>query len=192
MKRIAPRRRAVATAVLAVLSIAAAARGAGGATVQRFTLVIGANEAGPDRPQLRYAVTDAERFARVLVELGGVTRDNEIVLRQPKLRDLMAALDLLQARVARARSARGDSAEGAGRTEVLVYYSGHADEQGLLLGDDRYSYRSLRARSIRFPPTFASRSSTRARPARSRGSRAARPARRSSSISRRTCAATPS
>src|SRR5688572_12782718 len=97
--------------VLAALSIVAAARGAHGATVQRFTLVIGANEAGPDRPQLRYAVTDAERFARVLVELGGVARENEIVLRQPKLRDLIAALDLLQARVARAMAARGGSTD---------------------------------------------------------------------------------
>jgi hypothetical protein len=147
----AARRGAVAIAVLAGWSIVAAARGAEAATVQRFTLVIGANEAGPDRPQLRYAVTDAERFARVFVELGGVARENEIVLRQPKLRDLIAALDLLQARVARAMNARGGSAGGTGRTEVLVYYSGHADEQGLLLGDDRYSYRSLRARLDQIP-----------------------------------------
>ena len=48
----------------------------------------------------------------------------------------------LHARLGAAREA----ARGAGgaRTEVLVYYSGHADEQGLLLGADRYSYRSLR------------------------------------------------
>ena len=151
MKTIAQRRRVFRTAVLAALSIATVARGADGATVQRFTLVIGANEAGPDRPQLRYAVTDAERFARVLVELGGVAREDEIVLRQPKLRDLIAALDLLQARVARAMTARAGSTDGPGRTEVLVYYSGHADEQGLLLGDDRYSYRSLRARLDQIP-----------------------------------------
>jgi hypothetical protein len=145
------RHRGVCAAALAALSIVATASDADGATVQRFTLVIGANEAGPDRPQLRYAVTDAERFARVLVELGGVTRENEIVLRQPKLRDLIAALDLLQARVARAIDARRGSSDGAGRTEVLVYYSGHADEQGLLLGEDRYSYRSLRTRLDQIP-----------------------------------------
>ena len=154
MKRMAPLRRVVRATVVAVLSIVAAARGVEGATVQRFTLVIGANEAGPERPQLRYAVTDAERFARVLVELGGVARENEIVLRQPKLRDLIAALDLLHARVVRAiggRSGSAGSAHDAGRTEVLVYYSGHADEQGLLLGEDRYSYRSLRARLDQIP-----------------------------------------
>jgi uncharacterized caspase-like protein len=34
---------------------------------------------------------------------------------------------------------------------VIVYYSGHADEKGLLLGDDRYSYRSLRDRLDQIP-----------------------------------------
>jgi hypothetical protein len=117
------------------------------APVQRFMLVIGANSAGADRPKLRYAVSDAERFARVLVELGGVTRANEIVLRQPTLQELIAALDLLHARVSDARRASSPP----GRTEVLVYYSGHADEQGLLIGDDRYSYRALRTRLDQIP-----------------------------------------
>jgi hypothetical protein len=117
------------------------------APVQRFMLVIGANSAGADRPKLRYAVSDAERFARVLTELGGVTRANEIVLRQPTLQELIAALDLLHARVSDVRRASGPQ----GRTEVLVYYSGHADEQGLLIGDDRYSYRALRTRLDQIP-----------------------------------------
>src|SRR5207344_1520004 len=38
-----------------------------------------------------------------------------------------------------------------GRVEVIVYYSGHADEQGLLLGSDRYSYRTLRDRLDAIP-----------------------------------------
>jgi caspase domain-containing protein len=117
--------------------------------VQRFTLVIGANFGGAERPRLQYAVADAERFARVLVELGGVSPANEIVLRQPKLRDLTDGLDRLAARVAEARRSAGS--DGGGRTEVLLYYSGHADEQGLLLGDDRYSYRTLRDRLDQIP-----------------------------------------
>ena len=63
--------------------------------MQRFALVIGANAGGGDRPKLQYAVSDAERFARVMVDLGGVPPANEIVLRQPKLKDLVDALDLL-------------------------------------------------------------------------------------------------
>ncbi len=118
------------------------------ATVQRFTLVIGANFGGAERPRLQYAVSDAERFARVLIELGGVAPENEIILRQPKLKELLDALDQLSARVTEARRASGAA---GGRTEVLFYYSGHADERGLLLGDDRYSYRTLRDRLDQIP-----------------------------------------
>ena len=116
--------------------------------IQRFTLVVGANLGGQERPRLQYAVSDAERFARVLVELGGVSPENEIVLRQPKLRDVIDGFDRLTARV---ESARRTTAANGGRTEVLVYYSGHADEEGLLLGSDRYSYRTLRERLDQIP-----------------------------------------
>ena len=42
-------------------------------------------------------------------------------------------------------------AAAGGRTEVVLYYSGHADEQGLLIGADRYSYRTLRDRLDQIP-----------------------------------------
>lgn len=129
-------------ATLAILMLLAPSAWAQ-ARIQRFTLVIGANVGGAERARLQYAVSDAERFARVLVELGGVPPENEIVLRQPKLRDLIDGFDRLTAKVETARRA---AAANGDRTEVLVYYSGHADEQGLLLGSDRYSYRSLRER----------------------------------------------
>ena len=116
------------------------------APVQRFALVAGANRGGADRPVLQYAVSDAERFARVLVELGGVGPAQSILLRQPRVRELEDAIDGLRARVL----AAGRATPG-GRTEVIFYYSGHADEKGLLLGDDRYSYRSLRDRLDEVP-----------------------------------------
>ena len=111
--------------------------------LQRYALVVGANAGGADRPLLRYAVTDAERFARVLADVGGVAPGDQIVLRQPKLRELSEGLDLLARRVAEARRAGGP---GGGRIEIVVYYSGHGDDKGLLLGDDRYSYQTLRDR----------------------------------------------
>ena len=43
--------------------------------------MIGANSGGANRPQLLYAVSDAERFARVMIELGGVAPPNEILLK---------------------------------------------------------------------------------------------------------------
>lgn len=116
------------------------------AEVRRFVLAAGANFGGADRPQLRYAVSDAERFAAVLTALGGVEPANAILLKEPSVRELVRAIDQLSQRAAEA----GRPA-GGGRTEVLVYYSGHADEKGLLLGDDRYSYQSLRDRLDEMP-----------------------------------------
>ena len=135
----------VSLVALAILPDTALATG----VVQRYLLVAGANYGGPDRPRLQYAVSDAERFARVLVDLGGVPPANEIVLKEPKLRDFQQALDQLSARVAEGR--RAASGNGGGRIEVLLYYSGHADEKGLLLGEDRYSYATLRDRLDQIP-----------------------------------------
>src|SRR5438874_469205 len=112
--------------------------------VQRYALVIGANAAGADRPALRYAISDAEHFARVMIELGGIAAGHEIVLRQPKLRDLLDAFDMLTRYV-------NDGRRLGGRTELVVYYSGHADETGLLFGGDRYSYGTLRERLTQIP-----------------------------------------
>ena len=133
-------------AFLALAAAAVADEARPQATVERFALVVGANQGGTDRPPLRYAVADADRFARVLAELGGVRPEGAILLRQPKLGELDAALEELRSRVS---EARGDP--GTRRTELLVYYSGHADDKGLLLGEDRYSYRSLRDRLDQVP-----------------------------------------
>ncbi len=114
---------------------------AGAAGVRRYALVAGANQGSHDRPTLRYAVSDAKRFAAVLQELGGVDERDTILLEQPTVGSLESALETLRRRTLEDRS---DPAGAPRRTEFLFYYSGHADEKGLLLGDDRYSYRSLR------------------------------------------------
>ena len=119
-----------------------ASSAAAASRVERYALVAGANSGGSDRPQLKYAVSDAQSFVRVLVTLGGVEPANALLLEQPSVGELDDALDELRSKVSEARRA-GD---GVRRSEVLVYYSGHADEKGLLLGEDRYSYGTLRAR----------------------------------------------
>lgn len=131
--------------VLAGLLIAASASPAWCAgPVERYALVVGANSGGPGRAELRYAVSDAEHFARVMVELGGVAAQHEILLRQPKLRDLADAFDTLTRYV-------NDGRRGGGRTEVVLYYSGHADETGLVFGGERYAYSTLRDRLAQIP-----------------------------------------
>lgn len=106
-------------------------------TVQRFALVAGANFGGSEREPLRYAVSDAERFIRILEEMGGINKDDYTLLREPNIKDFQNALAHLQTQITTKKSPES-------RVEVILYYSGHADEEGLLLGEDRLPYRSLR------------------------------------------------
>ena len=121
---------------LAVLLLAGASDLEATPSFRRFALVVGAN-AGGARPPLRFAVMDASRFAEVLKELGGVQGRDATVLADPTVAGLETALRSLSGAVEVARS-------DGGRIEVVFYYSGHADETGLLLGAGHYSYESLR------------------------------------------------
>jgi hypothetical protein len=113
------------------------------ATIHRYALAAGANYGGANRATLKYAVSDAERVARVMETLGGVHSSDLVLLSQPSRTELEAALEDLRQRMA---SSRGSSEETTGsRTEVMIYFSGHANETGLLLGDEALSYRSLRS-----------------------------------------------
>ena len=118
--------------LLAALGVAQAAE------VRRYALIAGANNGGPERVTLRYAATDAQHVAAVLGELGGLRPADELLLTNPRRADIEAALRQLNQKIAADKAA-------SRRTEVLFYYSGHSDENGLLLGPDRYPYKELRA-----------------------------------------------
>jgi len=105
--------------------------------VRRFALLVGVNDGGPGRARLRYAVTDASSFGNVLEELGGVLPQDRLMMLEGDRAALEQALARFKAMVAAAKS------PGA-RTEALIYYSGHSDEEGLLLHKDRFGYRELR------------------------------------------------
>lgn len=105
--------------------------------VRRLVLAAGANNGGMDRDLLRYAVSDAENFVRVLEEMGGLDPADVLLLRDPDREAFAQGLSELQRRVT-AANRRGD------RLEVLLYYSGHADEEGLLLAGDHLGYSLLR------------------------------------------------
>jgi caspase domain-containing protein len=105
--------------------------------VRRFALVVGANRGAADRVPLRYAVADAERFAEIVTTMGGVRPEDILVVRDPTRKQLM---DALTATGSRATAAQTDAA----RVEMLLYFSGHADDRGLMLGRETLSYRDLR------------------------------------------------
>jgi hypothetical protein len=131
----------IASIAILVLILSGAAPGAARAAsdgeLRRFALVIGANDGGPDRVKLRYATTDADAVARVVRELGGVAPSDLELLLDPAGQALDAGFAAMQRKLAAARQARV-------RIELLVYYSGHSDEEGLLLGGSRYPYARLR------------------------------------------------
>lgn len=121
----------IALVVAAGLSLQPAA-----AEVRRLVLAAGANNGGVDSKLLRYAVSDAEHFVAVLQEMGGLDPADALLLRDPDLAAFEQGLADLGQRVQAAR-------RRAGRLEVLLYYSGHADEEGLLLAGDRLGYQQL-------------------------------------------------
>jgi hypothetical protein len=107
------------------------------APTRRVALVVGINDGGPERVKLRYAGSDAKALARVLGDLGGVDAADRVVLLEPTPEALLAGFTQVSARVHSARAA-GE------RVQFVFYYSGHADERGLLLGGRRLDYARLR------------------------------------------------
>jgi hypothetical protein len=105
----------------------------------RLALVVGSNDGGPTRGRLRYAVTDAQAMARVLTTLGGVEPRHLLILAEPDRGKFLQSLDELKTRLVQARTGRQ-------RVEVVVYYSGHSDESGLLPGGQAVTYAELRQR----------------------------------------------
>lgn len=132
--------------VLAAAGLGASARAAGRSvaaaaapvlTVRRFALVVGANDGGSDRVVLRYAGTDAAAVGSMLQSFGGVAPGDLVSLDDPTPQQLSEAIAGMSARIRAAR-------HGGQHVQFVFYYSGHSDEQGLLLGGQRVAYRDLR------------------------------------------------
>lgn len=113
-------------------------------SVRRFSLVVGANDGGADRVILRYAVSDADAVGDVLRRFGGVEGGDHLSLSDPTPEQLQAVLTKISARIVAAK-ANGQ------HIQFVFYYSGHSDEEGLLLGGRRLSYKALRLEVQKVP-----------------------------------------
>ncbi|MBI5510522.1 MAG: caspase family protein [Deltaproteobacteria bacterium] len=101
---------------------------------RRVAVVVGNNQGGPGKGLLRYAERDATRVAQILESLGGVDATELLLGRSAA--ELKATLE----RVTR-------NAEGAEAQSVLFFfYSGHADDDALLMAGSRFSFAELRQR----------------------------------------------
>ena len=112
--------------------------------MRRFALVVGANDGGHDRVVLRYAGSDAAALGAVLERFGGVSEHDRTTLTDPSPTALEEAFTAVSEQIEAAR------ADGQ-HVQFIFYYSGHSDEQGLLLGGDRVSYKKLRKRVQKVP-----------------------------------------
>jgi hypothetical protein len=104
--------------------------------IERFLLVAGANNGGTDRVKLRYAESDANSFAEVLSQMGGIDKSNILRVSDPSVKTMQNSFSEIEKRL---QNKKSDT-----RKEVLVYYSGHADDKGLRLGSEIYSWADFR------------------------------------------------
>jgi hypothetical protein len=120
-----------------IADVKAAAGTSEATTIRRFALVASSNDGGPGRARLRFANSDAESVVRVLGSLGGVRGSDIIMVSEATRIRLQEAFADLKGRIASEKHTQV-------RREIFVYYSGHSDEEGLLLGGERVGYRELR------------------------------------------------
>ncbi|MGL1902612.1 MAG: caspase family protein [Fibrobacterales bacterium] len=104
--------------------------------IERYAIIVGVNYGGAKRDLLKYAHTDAQNVGRVLTEIGGVPKENQTMLLEPSAEKFNSALTDLSARL--------DGLPTKNRREIVLYFSGHANENGLFFGNDNYDYRVLR------------------------------------------------
>lgn len=128
----------LATAVLALGAISRRVHADDPApALRRFALIVSSNDGGRDRVRLRFADTDGRSMADVLRQLGGLRAEDLLLVPNASRAAVEASFDRLRGLIAGAPG-------GGPRREVFLYYSGHSDEDGLLLGGERVTYRELR------------------------------------------------
>ncbi len=130
---------------LALILVALSAVGPSRASVQRrFAVVVGNDTGGSDTRPLLYATEDARRFETVLTQLGGLQPGDVELLLNRSARDMWRAFADLEARIVEAK-------QRAEQAVLLFYYSGHAKDGDLRLGDSRVPLAELKARLTNGP-----------------------------------------
>ncbi len=110
--------------------------------LRRLAVVAGSNDGGAERVRLRFANSDALSMASVLQGFGGVQGQDLWRVSDATAATLRHAI--AQAGAA-AAAARLGLRRGQQRVEVVLYYSGHSDEEGLLPAGELVRYAELRS-----------------------------------------------
>lgn len=112
--------------------------------VDRYAIFVGSNIGGKNNQRLLYAGSDAIAFQKTMNEIGGIPKSNAILLLDPSKDDLDNAMETVSELIRKNR-------EQSKRSEFLFYYSGHSDENALLLGNANYDYSGLKAAITNIP-----------------------------------------
>lgn len=106
------------------------------ATPDRFALVAGQNDGGATVEKLKFAESDARACVQLLQEHADFERDNVYFAGQPDSADLLDKITSISSKI--------NALQHPDQAMFLFYYSGHADNEGLLLGKSHLSFAVLR------------------------------------------------
>jgi hypothetical protein len=98
----------------------------------RYALLAGRNDGGSSVEPLKYAQSDAHQLANLLTSSGGFTTTDIELLSSPDSAHLLDALNRMKSIAAGAVNDTDNL--------FIFYYSGHADVNGLLLGEQHFSF----------------------------------------------------
>src|SRR5499427_8786710 len=132
----------VASLALAVAGAASPARAQSG--LRRFAIVAGNDSGGGDTRALLYASADARKVYDILTRLGGVRTEDATLLIGASASQLLSAVVAVEMQAAEAKR-HGE------QTALFFYYSGHAKDGSLRLGETRIPVEGLKARIASSP-----------------------------------------
>ena len=110
--------------------VCAAADGSAPPAERRFAVLVSHTDGGPGTERLQYATRDARKLGDVLTQMGGFAPADTTYLVAPDAAALRGALARVEAELAVAK-------RSGAPTLLLFYYSGHAGDGSLRLGDTR-------------------------------------------------------
>ncbi len=93
--------------------------------IDRRVLLVGSNQAPVPLEILRYTHTDVQKMEDVLVEMGGVGKEDITILLDPSSEELDLAFEKMYEGIEE-------------NSQLIFYYSGHSNDENLLLGDEQY------------------------------------------------------
>ncbi|MEQ1501302.1 MAG: caspase family protein [Myxococcota bacterium] len=125
--------RRIAALLLVLLVVPLAAH----ANQVRFGIFVGNDEGLPGDPELVFAELDAVKMRDLFVEFGGIKPGNAVLLQGATAHAVVHEFERITA------DTRALMAEGH-EVDVVFYYSGHGDADGLHLGATRLEHEELR------------------------------------------------